>query len=85
MSISIFADSLKHYLKEQNEVQKIFNSQTLEFDKLNSDIPFKSINYYYTIRSNGVHRGKNVSDVDEKRLRTELDLLNISQCVLYDT
>jgi len=79
----IFEDSLKYYVKD---VRKIFNSQTLEYDKLDPENPFKSIDYYYTMRSNVAHRGKSVSDIDEEKLRKSLvELINIFQCVLKDT
>ena len=79
----IFEDSLKYYVKEE---RKIFNSQTLEYEKLNPKNPFKSIDYYYTMRSNVAHRGKSVSDIDEEKLRKSLvELINIFQRVLKDT
>lgn len=83
---TIFKDSLKYYVKKSNEKRKIFDSQTLNDVKLDPENPIKSIDYYYTMRSNVVHRGKSVSDIDEKKLRKSLvELLNIFQCVLKET
>lgn len=82
----IFKDSLKHYVKKPIEERKIFDSQSLDYVRLDPENPIKSIDYYYTMRSNVVHRGKSVSDIDEERLRKSLvELLNIFQCVLKST
>lgn len=82
----IFKDSLKSYVKNPTEGRKIFDSQSLDYVKLDTEKPSKSIDYYYTMRSNVVHRGKSVSDIDEEKLRKSLvELLNIFQCVLKDT
>lgn len=81
----IFQDSLIYFVNE-DEKREIFNSQTLNKEKLIPKESIKSINYYYTIRSNVVHRGKAVVPTDEKILRKSLvELLNIFQCVLKDT
>lgn len=82
---TIFKDSLKYFVKKE-ESRKIFNSQTLNYDRLDPENAEKSISYYYTMRSNVVHRGKSVSDIDEEKLRKSLvELLNIFQCVLKYT
>ena len=79
----IFQDSFDHYVTEEREIT---NSQSLEKEKLRPGKYFKSIDYYYTMRSNVAHRGKSLSFVDERNLRKSLiELLNIFQCVLEDT
>lgn len=83
----IFEKSLKNYVDE-NENRKIFNTKTLDSDILDSENPQKSIKYYYTMRSNVVHKGKSTVqiEIDEKNLKKSLiELLNIFECVLEDT
>lgn len=79
----IFQESLEHFVTKE---RTITNSKTLEKEKLIPDNAHRSIDYYYTMRSNVAHRGKTFGYVDEKRLRKSLvELLNIFQCVLEDT
>lgn len=79
----VFSNSLKKYVSEK---RKVFRTDNLEPVKLNPNNSKNSIDYYYTVRSNVVHRGKIVNDIDERTLRKSLlELLNIFQDVLEDS
>jgi hypothetical protein len=52
-----FADTLKKIVQNKREV---YSTTNLEKCTLDPDNPKKSIEYYYQVRSNAVHRGKAV-------------------------
>lgn len=86
----IFIDSLKLFVKKENnedKKRKVFSSKDLRLHYLEPDDAEKAIVYYYTMRSNVVHRGKNnMGGVDENDLRNSiLELLSIFQFILKDT
>ena len=77
-----FNNALKKYCNSQRSVYSVQNIQ--EFI-LNPENPMYSLNYYYTIRCNVVHRGKAIYN-DSKMLKQSLrELLNIFRDVLDDT
>ena len=83
-----FQSALKFFVKtdDDNKYRVVFNSQDLKPNHLNPDDPKKAIKYYYTMRSNVIHRGKSVVIVDEENLRKSLlELLMIFQFVLKNT
>ena len=73
--------------KYVTEKREIFRTDKLKTPiKLDPSEPEKSMNYYYAVRSNVVHRGKSVIETDEITLRKSLlELLNIFQDVLEET
>lgn len=84
-----FKEALKLVVKKEVDKDKlriVFNSGSLNPAYLDSDDAESSIRYYYTMRSNVVHRGKSVVPIDEENLRKSLlELLMIFQFVLKDT
>ena len=84
-----FQSALKLILKKEDNKDNqriIFSSKDLKRKCLNPDDAESSIGYYYTMRSNVVHRGKSVIPTDEENLRKSLlELLMIFQLVLKDT
>lgn len=78
----IFKKSLKKHVQSQRTV---YSSENLRKFTLNAEKPFESLEYYYTIRCNVVHRGKAMYN-DSKMLKQSLgELLNIFRDVLDDT
>ena len=75
----IFQISLKNHVHEKRTVYRTYN---LQKQTLDPDNPISSIEYYYTIRSNIVHKGKSIFyDID--MIKDSLyELLNIFQDVL---
>lgn len=65
-----FKDGLKKYVTNKNRSVSC-SIRPDEEEKLDSDNPKKSIEYYYKIRSNTTHRGKTVPK-DEVIIRTSL-------------
>ena len=53
-----FTDSLKRNVKNKRQ---LFSTTDLRKYVLDPDDPIKSIDYYYQVRSNAVHRGKSVT------------------------
>ncbi|EKD27882.1 MAG: hypothetical protein ACD_79C00511G0003 [uncultured bacterium] len=77
----VFAKSLKNHIKQ---TRKVYSSDELETCTLDPDNPKKSIEYYYQVRSNSVHRGKTIFD-DFKTLQFSLhELLAIFKDLLND-
>lgn len=75
----IFKRSLKKHVHEKRVVYRSYNLQKQTLDPDNS---ISSIEYYYTIRSNIVHRGKAIMG-DKAMLKSSLvELLNIFDDVL---
>lgn len=85
----IFQDALRLFVKndDNEDTQRIvFSSEDLKGYSLNPNDSISSIIYYYTMRSNVVHRGKSVIPTDEENLRKSLlELLMIFQFVLKNT
>ena len=86
----IFIDSLKLFVKKEYDEEKrrkVFSSDDLKPHYLDPDDAKNAIVYYYTMRSNVVHRGKgHMGGVDENDLRKSLlELLTIFQFILKDT
>lgn len=80
-----FQNALKEYVNDYDD-RIVFDSQSHNEIHLNPKNPVDSIEYYYTMRSNIVHRGKSVIPTDEKFLRKSLvELLSIFQHVLKNT
>jgi len=85
-----FQNALKKVLDQSERVKKIpkiYDSRFLEKRWLKADAnkPIYSIEYYYRIRSNLVHRGKS-EWVDGERIRLSLkELFEIFQIVLHKT
>lgn len=74
-----FADSLKKNVKN---TRKVYNTTDLDKCILDPDKPRKSLEYYYQVRSNAVHRGKSVvSDFNTVRCSLE-ELLAIFKDML---
>lgn len=65
--------------------RKVYSSKNLDNAKLNPKNPKKSINYYYTIRCNVVHRGKSRDDEKEMLFPSLVELLNIFKAVLKES
>lgn len=79
-----FVKYFKHFVTEERVIHRSDNPTKKR--KLDPEDSKKSMDYYYQMRSNVAHRGKVLSDVDERKLRKSLvELLNIFQCVLEDT
>ena len=78
----IFKKSLS---KRVSEKRVIYRTDTLDKCTLSSQNPEDSIDYYYTIRCNIVHRGKTVYDDIDVVLKSLSELLDIFQDVLDDT
>lgn len=77
-----FKNALKKHCGSQRSVYSV---QDLREYILNHENSSYSLNYYYTIRCNVVHRGKAIHN-DEYILRQSLtELLNIFRDVLKDT
>lgn len=84
-----FRIALKKYVHRKDTVynaEKLY-SRTLEVkDHMNPTDYEECIKYYYTVRSNVVHRGKMINMTDYNRLKFSLcELLKIFQDVLKDT
>ncbi len=80
----IFQQSLKYHIGK-NEIRIIYRTDTLKKIELDANSPKDSIDYYYTIRCNIVHRGKTPFNKGEIILKSLEELLNIFQDVLEDT
>ncbi|WP_298523422.1 hypothetical protein [uncultured Methanobrevibacter sp.] len=80
----IFQESLKKHIGEK-ERRKIYRTDTLDKIELDSSSPKDSIDYYYTIRCNIVHRGKTPFNKGGIVLKSLEELLAIFQDVLDDT
>lgn len=79
----LFKKSLKKHVG--SEERTIYSADDLTEYTLNPEEPYESIRYYYTIRCNVVHRGKEIFN-DEKMLRQSLkELLNIFNDILHET
>lgn len=79
-----FKDGLKKYVTNKNRSVSC-SIRPDEEEKLDSDNPKKSIEYYYKIRSNTTHRGKTVPK-DEVIIRTSLlELKNIFKEMLNES
>ncbi len=77
-----FAKSLRRHVKARREVYSI--QKPSDKFRLDPDDPEKSINYYYQVRCNTVHRGKAVvRDYDIVRDSLE-ELLNIFKDMLEE-
>ena len=86
----IFRYSLKYFVKEEdnkNNERHVFGTQYLDRHDLDPNNSQDAIKYYYTLRSNVVHRGKgSMGNIDERELRKSLfELLAIFQFILKDT
>lgn len=85
----IFQDALRLFVKNEdneNKQRTVFSSKDLKGYYLDPNDATSSIIYYYTMRSNVVHRGKSVISTDEENLRKSLlELLMIFQFVLKNT
>lgn len=77
-----FEDALKKHVGSE---RRVYSVQDLWEYILTPDNPLYSLNYYYTIRCNVVHKGKSTYN-DSKMLKQSLkELLNIFRDVLDDT
>ena len=77
-----FSIALKKYAQCKREV---FDTATLDKCTLDPDDPIKSINYYYQVRSNSIHRGKAVTKDFETIKNSLQELLNIFKELLAET
>ena len=76
----------KEELKKIGRGDIIWTSDTLEDRKLNPNNYWDSIQYYYTIRCNVVHKGKTVGDEERLKLKWTLEeLYEMFQAVYDDT
>lgn len=80
---TIFQESLRQHLGD--ETREIFRTDNLNKITLDANCPEDSINYYYTVRCNIVHRGKTPQGSDEIVFKSLKELLNIFNDVLNDT
>ncbi len=80
----IFRESLKRHIVE-DEKRVIYRTDTLKRIPLDADSPEDSIDYYYTIRCNIVHRGKTPYGKGEIVLKSLEELLAIFKDVLDNT
>jgi len=82
----LFKKYLKKYVKKQSSPLRVYTSdRNFKFFELDSDNPIESIEYYYTIRSNSVHRGKSIN-WDYDRLKSALtDLQKIFKNMLEES
>ena len=79
----IFQESLRDNIGD--ETRDIFRTDNLEKITLDANCPEDSIDYYYTVRCNIVHRGKTPHGSDEIVFKSLNELLNIFKDVLNDT
>lgn len=78
----VFENSLKNIEREDT----IFSSDTLKDSELDSEDYEESIEYYYTIRCNVVHKGKTVKKEDNIKLKLSLEeLFGLFEAVYKDT
>lgn len=75
-----FAEALRSVAPTHREVYRADRPQ--ERFRLDPGDPNGSLNYYYQIRSNIVHRGKGVPHDHERVQRSLRELLSIFECVL---
>lgn len=80
---TIFKESLMHHIGDKT--RDIFRTDNLDKITLDANCPEDSIDYYYTIRCNIVHRGKTHSNSEEIVFESLKDLLAIFKDVLEDT
>lgn len=69
----LFKEGLFKYVKENKSKRVIYATNNFSEAEFKSDDPIKAIKYYYTIRNNTVHRGKESQDF--KILKQALDEL----------
>ena len=68
---NVFIKSLEDVVIDWED-RIVYDSQSHNKKVLNPNKPRNSMDYYYTMRSNVVHRGKSVIPIDEKNLRKSL-------------
>lgn len=78
----VFKDSLNRNVKSK---RKVYSAEDLREYTLNPKKPYYSIKYYYTIRCNVAHRGKNLYTDDEIIRQSLKELLEIFKDILEDT
>ena len=80
-----FIEALDKFVEEHNYRRDIFSSESMRMFTFKKDNPKYCINYFYTIRCNVVHRGKEFYG-DKSLVRQSLeDLLKIFKRVLNET